>query len=427
MNQLLGRTLAGLLILGPALHAGTLTVYDTFGPGLTTSTTDGLASCGASSSVTCYLGVMFSPNSTVALASLTVPWSASQSTLAVSLWTSGANQQPATQLASWSQAVTGAIANYTLIPTSQIILSSGNTYWVLVAIPNFTEISWGLSTSVPIQSGATFFSGTSPTALSGFIRNNYPLALDVEGAGAAVLGFQGGTSAAPAVLPGSIVAVVTGSISGQGSQNYYSFQWSGGAFSATASITGASNSASYLFSVGTTGSCNSANIALASGNSFTGSIPLPNLAPGQYCIGIDADNSNDPAFTLTFNTPVQGVTFFTGAVSVGAPWYYLQFSNGNLFGYYNFLQGSDSTASAVLYHADLGYEAELPGASAGSAYLYDFASGHWWYTSSSLFPYIYDFTLGAWIYYFPNTQSPGHYTANPRDFANLTTGATFTM
>ena len=61
-------------------------------------------------------------------------------------------------------------------------------------------------------------------------------------------------------------------------------------------------------------------------------------------------------------------------------------------------------------------------------YLYDFASGHFGGTpDSSLFPYLYDFTLNAWIYYFPNTQNPGHYSSNPRYFSNLTTGQIFTM
>ena len=35
--------------------------------------------------------------------------------------------------------------------------------------------------------------------------------------------------------------------------------------------------------------------------------------------------------------------------------------------------------------------------------------------------------LNSWIYYFPNTQSPGHYSTNPRYFSNLTTGVIFTM
>jgi hypothetical protein len=56
---------------------------------------------------------------------------------------------------------------------------------------------------------------------------------------------------------------------------------------------------------------------------------------------------------------------------------------------------------------------------ASDVYLYDFTTGHWWYTSSTLFPYIYDFTLTDWLYYFPNTTNPGHYTSNPRYFSHF--------
>jgi hypothetical protein len=75
---------------------------------------------------------------------------------------------------------------------------------------------------------------------------------------------------------------------------------------------------------------------------------------------------------------------------------------------------------------DLGFEAFVTDGTA-NAYLYDLASGHWFYTSPSLFPYLYDFSLNAWLYYFPNTNDPGHYTANPRYFVNLTTQKIFTM
>jgi hypothetical protein len=100
--------------------------------------------------------------------------------------------------------------------------------------------------------------------------------------------------------------------------------------------------------------------------------------------------------------------------------YYLQIPAGNLFGYYEYL------SSSVLYHFDMGYEAFIPD-SGGSIYFYDFASGHWWYSSPSLFPYVYDFTLNAWLYYFPDTKNPGHYTTNPRYFSNLNTGQIFQM
>jgi uncharacterized repeat protein (TIGR01451 family) len=122
-------------------------------------------------------------------------------------------------------------------------------------------------------------------------------------------------------------------------------------------------------------------------------------------------------------TPVTGTVpaFFTGEVSLGSGVYYLQFSNGNLFGYYNF-----PVFPTILYHYDMGFEAFIDGGN-GAAYLYDFTSGHWFYTSASLFPYLYDFTLQTFIYYFPNTTEPGHYTSNPRYFSNLTTGKIFTM
>jgi hypothetical protein len=114
--------------------------------------------------------------------------------------------------------------------------------------------------------------------------------------------------------------------------------------------------------------------------------------------------------------------FFSGEVALGSGVYYLQFPNGHVFGYYNF------PSFPVLYHYDMGFESFVDAMDGNaSAYLYDFASGHWFYTSPSLFPYLYDFTLNAWLYYFPNTMSPGHYTTNPRYFSNLTTGKIFTM
>jgi hypothetical protein len=113
-------------------------------------------------------------------------------------------------------------------------------------------------------------------------------------------------------------------------------------------------------------------------------------------------------------------SFFNGAVSLGSGVYYLQFPNGNPFGYYNFVAGT------IFYHYDMGYEAFVQG-SAADIYLYDFTSLHWLYTSSSLFPYLYDFTLSNWLYYFPDTKNPGHYTTNPRYFSNLTKGTIFTM
>jgi uncharacterized repeat protein (TIGR01451 family) len=112
--------------------------------------------------------------------------------------------------------------------------------------------------------------------------------------------------------------------------------------------------------------------------------------------------------------------FFDGSVSVGDGLEYLRFPDGTLFGYYTFLTG------AWIYHVDMGYEYVIPGAGT-QVFLWDLASTHWLYTDASTFPYLYDFTLNAWLYYFPNTQSAGHYTTNPRYFSNLTTGKIITM
>jgi hypothetical protein len=124
------------------------------------------------------------------------------------------------------------------------------------------------------------------------------------------------------------------------------------------------------------------------------------------------------SMVATINNP--DPPFFIGEAFLGGSIYYLKFADSNLFGYYGYL------SSSILFHQDMGYEAYVT--SPGNAiYFYDFASGHWWYSSASLFPYIYDFSLGSWIYYYPNTTNAGHYTTNPRYFVNLTTQKIFTM
>jgi hypothetical protein len=128
-------------------------------------------------------------------------------------------------------------------------------------------------------------------------------------------------------------------------------------------------------------------------------------------------NSVPGQWTETLNTLP---AFFTGETSLGSGVYYLQFPDGNAFGYYNF------PSFPFLYHYELGFEYFFDGGN-GAAYLYDFSSGHWSYTSSSLFPYLYDFTLTNWLYYLPATNNPNHYTSNPRYFSDLTTGKIITM
>jgi hypothetical protein len=171
--------------------------------------------------------------------------------------------------------------------------SPGNSaqFWTVENV--FVNPSWYPAGFNYEESYSGSLSVTNPTVV---VAMNQPLTL---------LNFQGGLSSAPVGLPaGQLVSGITGSIGGSGSQDYYSFDWAGGLFSATASITGAPGGASYLFSAGAAGSCGSGTSAtLNSGDSFASTIET-NLASGQYCIGISTDGLDDPNFALTFNTPV---------------------------------------------------------------------------------------------------------------------------
>jgi hypothetical protein len=159
--------------------------------------------------------------------------------------------------------------------------------------------------------------------------------------------------------------------------------------------------------------------SFVSAGQLTASISAGLIASaGTPSVTVSVNGVTSSPVTFTINAPAPA--FFAGEVNLGSGVEYLQFPNNTVFGYYTFL------ASTIFYHYDMGFEAFVPG-SADDVYLYDFTSNHWWYTSTTLFPYLYDFNLNAWIYYFPNTQSPGHYTTNPRYFSNLTTGTTFTM
>ncbi len=167
-----------------------------------------------------------------------------------------------------------------------------------------------------------------------------------------------------------------------------------------------------------------ASIALAPGVSTKQYISASD--GGSLDVAFPPNSQFQPAARPPISYEVTGtsvaVPFFAGEVALKDGSYYLEFPNGTFFGYYDHLPNT-----MAIHHVDLGYEYIQSDGVEGKLSMYDFTSGHWWYTSSSLFPYLYDFTLSAWIYYSPNTQNPGHYTANPRYFSNLKTGVIFTM
>lgn len=124
------------------------------------------------------------------------------------------------------------------------------------------------------------------------------------------------------------------------------------------------------------------------------------------------DNTYGTLFKLTVNPPP---AFFDGAVALDNGVYYLAFPDGNYFGYYSFLP----TDAHYIYHQDLGFEYVFDANDGqGGVYLYDFASGDFFYTSPSYpFPYLYDFALGSVLYYFPDPSRADHYNINGmRDF-----------
>ena len=135
------------------------------------------------------------------------------------------------------------------------------------------------------------------------------------------------------------------------------------------------------------------------------------VVPGQS----DSTSAN-PAFS-----PL--ASFLDGGASLGGNWYYLSFGSDNLFGYYNVSQ------YPYVLHDDLGWEyVQDANDGKGGIYFYDFASQSWFYTSPTFgFPYLYDFKAKAVLYYFPDTNNPGHYTSSPRYFYNYAAGKIVTL
>ena len=143
-------------------------------------------------------------------------------------------------------------------------------------------------------------------------------------------------------------------------------------------------------------------------------------APNGYLYVASGNGGTEAPFNLLL-VSTQPAPFFSGSVPLSDGFYYLQFPDGHLFGYYNL------NSNPYLYHSDLGFEYPIDAAdNSGGIYLYDFTSGSFFYTSTSLFPYLYDFTLNSFLYYYPDTTVAGHYTSSPRYFYDFSTSKIIT-
>jgi hypothetical protein len=171
--------------------------------------------------------------------------------------------------------------------------------------------NWNLVSSVGPDPAFLFNPDPSlviPTTSGNVIITSISGATFAASAGVTLPILPGGPSSEPMFLfSAQPVGEVTGTISGSGAEDYYSFVWGGGAFNATASIPGSGTGASYLFSEGVNCS-DGGSVTLNSSDSFSGTIAFANLAAGTYCIGIDANSGNDPAYAITFNTPLPAQT-----------------------------------------------------------------------------------------------------------------------
>jgi uncharacterized repeat protein (TIGR03803 family) len=145
--------------------------------------------------------------------------------------------------------------------------------------------------------------------------------------------------------------------------------------------------------------------------------------PDNVIVGADSDlygTENNSGTNVIFRLSLHAM--LDDEVPLGNEIYYTQFPNGNVFGYYSLID------FPYLCHFSMGWEYYMDAMDGGgNAYLFDFSSGHWFYTGPQLFPYIYDFGLNAWLYYYPDSKSPGGYTSNPRYFYNFWTDQIITQ
>jgi hypothetical protein len=212
---------------------------------------------------------------------------------------------------------------------------SGTMPSVSMSVFKFPNGSSGAAVLVTSSSAFATYDITQsigPITGSSLASNNFPfptsagdLVLNSVGDDAtfsavSTLTLPGGTLSNPVTFLEQGLGQISSSIGAFGSESAYEFSWSGGEFSATAAVSDANPDDSYeyilsqLYEPGQQND-NIDSLILNSMNNFTDDISETNLPPGDYVIGLFANNVNDPNFTINFNTPVNG----TAGASVPEP------------------------------------------------------------------------------------------------------------
>jgi hypothetical protein len=158
-------------------------------------------------------------------------------------------------------------------------------------------------------------------------------------------------------------------------------------------------------------------------------IPLPTNGSGSLTLTISGGELGETQTTTVTYTVGQNVkvdfvqgtapagsakaaqgalSLLSDGVPISGGWNY-----SPTLGYWN------SSYLPTLYHETLGFMYYIDAKDGnGGAYLYDFVTNKWRYTSPTLYPYLYDFSAGAFVYYFKGT-------ASPRSFVNMSTNQFF--
>jgi hypothetical protein len=127
----------------------------------------------------------------------------------------------------------------------------------------------------------------------------------------------GGPLGNPTMLNLPHVGLISSAIGAYPAVDYYEFSWAGGLFGASASVGTTNPSASYAFNLYTPLDMLLTGTTLNSTNGFSSSLST-SLLPGMYVIGLEANNPVDPAFSISFATPVSAVPEPATIALVGA-------------------------------------------------------------------------------------------------------------